>query len=192
VETKICSCCKEEKSTEEYWLKKSGKDGLNARCKICESLIKAEKYRINSEKIKKIANEYRKNNPEKVKKLKHRYYENNKEIIKKRSKKWLEDHPEMKTEKSRRYDSKYPERVKEKTSRMYKKHRVKLIEKAIKEGRKAREELKDTYIIKRIKADYNLATETIKNNPELIESKKLSIKIKRLLKHKKDENTEPS
>ena len=52
--------------------------------------------------------------------------------------------------------------------------------------------LTDGYVTQVIRQTENLSLETIKDHPELIESKKLQIKFKRLLKNKKDEDTKTS
>ena len=63
---------------------------------------------------------------------------------------------------------------------------IKLKESALKFKRRYREELKDCYVRDRLKQDDEVPNHISKNNPELVEAKRLQIKIKRKLKTLKD------
>lgn len=68
-----------------------------------------------------------------------------------------------------------------------------LILKRVKEyGTRNRNNITDLYIISLIQKAYGLKRQNIKKNSELIESHHMYIKIKRLLKSKKDENIKTS
>jgi len=56
-----------------------------------------------------------------------------------------------------------------------------------KRNKKSIEKLVDCYVVHQIKQRTGLSTETIRNNPELIDNHRIQIIVKRLIKTKKDE-----
>jgi len=63
---KLCSTCKEVKSTLDFHKDSSKKDGFRSTCKSCKSVV---------DRV------YRQNNQDKVKGCQSKYYENNKELF---------------------------------------------------------------------------------------------------------------
>ncbi len=85
MKTKTCKDCGVDRRLEVFTKDKSKKDGLNRRCKICNSK-RFKKWRLNNlEKDKKRVIEYHRNNKEKRKE----YYENNKPAILERQKEYV-------------------------------------------------------------------------------------------------------
>jgi hypothetical protein len=106
METKICSKCKEEKNTSEFYLNPNN-NKLRASCKICFSNI-CKKYREkNKEKVKKYHEQYRITNQEIIKEKGRIYREKNQEQIKIRqketSKKYYQKNKEVAIERSRNF-----------------------------------------------------------------------------------------
>jgi hypothetical protein len=172
--TKICTGCKIEMlaTKEFFYIKKTGKYGLTSICKQCDKAI-SKKYREenlekvkqkqkewrnnNSEKLKKKKKEYRKNNIEKIKENLKKYYKNNAAKIKERSEKYRENNPEKFREKSKKYYHNNPERYKE-------------------QNKKAVQDITDSYIS-------NCLKKPLKHlNPQIIETRRLIILIKRELR----------
>jgi hypothetical protein len=172
--TKICTGCKKEMlaTKEFFYIKKTGKYGLTSICKQCEKAI-SKKYREenlekvkqkqkewrnnNSEKLKKKRKEYRKNNIEEIKENLKKYYKNNAAKIKERSEKYRENNPEKFKEKSKKYYHNNPERYKE-------------------QNKKAVQDITDSYISNCLKKPLNHL------NPQVIETRRLIILIKRELR----------
>ena len=172
--TKICTGCKKEMlATKEFFtVMKRRKDGLNSKCKKCTKAYSKKRYKENPEKHKEYSKKYRKNNPEKIKQIQKKYYKNNTE---KRKGYWRE------------YRENNIEKIKENHKEYYKQNRKKNIEsgkkyyknniKKIKERAKINiENLTDSYVATRLK-------KPIKHlNPQIIETKRLIILIKRELR----------
>src|SRR5574343_627204 len=79
MDLKKCTKCEQEKpaTTEYFFKKKDGRDGLNSICKICA----AQYCKNNAEKIKKRRALYNKENAEKMKAYRAQYYKDNAEKI---------------------------------------------------------------------------------------------------------------
>ena len=60
------------------------------------------------------------------------------------------------------------------------------------QNQKNRDELRDTYVKDQIRRVFSIPTKTIYEYPDLIENYRQQIKVKRLLKTKKDESNETS
>jgi hypothetical protein len=67
VETKICSNCGQEKSTEEFYRTKNNEDGLHVWCKECDIIYAENYYDGNTDEVLDIHKEWRDNNPDKYK-----------------------------------------------------------------------------------------------------------------------------
>lgn len=133
--------------------------------------------------------------PEKAKASAHRRYLLNSDKIRKRAIQWYKDNKttvlsqhrgksDILKEKSKEWRKKNPEKRK-----AYKKTPIgKRVNKTSKKNstRKAIDQLKDHYVIHQIKNQTGLSVETIKANPILIENQRQQIKLKRLLKQKKN------
>lgn len=82
MQSKICTCCGEEKSLEMFSKKKTGRYGVRSQCKSC-LLIKNRKYaQNNAEKVNIRSKEWKKNNPEKILEYKKQYRINKADKIK--------------------------------------------------------------------------------------------------------------
>ena len=96
--TKICTKCKVEKLLDDFYKKKSNKDGLKYWCKECCKKYMSNYIKNNKDRIKEITDarnkRYYKNNKEKVKKQASDYYYNNIESCRKRNKEYLKNHRE--------------------------------------------------------------------------------------------------
>ena len=76
---KRCTKCKEVKPSESFGKRSSSKDGLDYRCKACNSAARKSYYEAN---------------PDKVKTYSKAYYEANSEKMKARTKAWGEANPD--------------------------------------------------------------------------------------------------
>ena len=133
--------------------------------------------------------------PKMAKANKKEYYERRKKELKafgieyyKKNKKTILDQHAAKSdilkEECRKWRKSNPEKIK-----VYKKTPVGLFH--VKKSRRTAskkevELLKDRYVIHKIKAQVGLSVEQIKANPELIENHRQIIKVKRLIKQKKN------
>ena len=145
---KTCTKCgKELPATNEYFVRdKSGKYGLRADCKNCNSIYRKKHYNKNKESIRKKQNEYLKQyhieNKDKISEYKKRYYKENKERILSYCKQYRE--------KNREYIKSYKREYKANNRELFNKHKQK--RRAIKKG------LVSTLTTKRweeIKRDFN-------------------------------------
>lgn len=75
--TKVCTKCKIEKNFSEFNKRSASKDGLQHKCKSCESIY----YKSNSEKILSRQRLYELENKIKVAEKKHKYHLKNKDLI---------------------------------------------------------------------------------------------------------------
>lgn len=115
METKICNCCKEIKSIEEFYKNQN-------YCKKCNSNRCKEYYQKNKDvikkktklyslqnknKLKKYKKEYRKKNIEKITSYMSNYYKNNKEKMKKNNIKYYQKNKNNIREKKNEYQRKY-------------------------------------------------------------------------------------
>ena len=82
---KKCYKCKIEKSSEEFSKHRSGKDGLQAICKLCSAKYRAE----NKERAKEHHEKWRAENKERIKERNAKYYAENKERHKETKAKWF-------------------------------------------------------------------------------------------------------
>ena len=70
---KECTKCKETKGLEEFNNNKQNKDGKHSYCKVCHSVLKAEWYRNNKERVKVRKAEWQRNNKERHNALNAKY-----------------------------------------------------------------------------------------------------------------------
>lgn len=88
--TKICIKCDIEKSLDEFYSKKSNKDGKHRKCKLC---VKEESKTYNENNKEKITEQRKINyckNAINAKKSRHKYYNKNKDSILKQKKEYYE------------------------------------------------------------------------------------------------------
>jgi hypothetical protein len=135
METKTCSCCQETKDIIEFGLKRTNKDGLQSRCKMCRKIESRQYLEKNpnvnklyweknkerrSEEYKKWVSmnenyhkEWRLKNSEKVKQSRKSYEKKNKEKIRENRKEYRIKNKEKLNELSRLYHEKNKDKVNE-------------------------------------------------------------------------------
>ena len=176
--TKICTGCKKEMlATKEFFhSSKGGKYGLNAKCKKCKNAINKKYKKDNFEKVKEYHRKYRKNNPEKIKEIKRKFYKNNTEKVSEYGKKYRKENVEKVKERHRKYRKENVEKLRKRDIIRTKEYRKNNAEK-IKERRiKNTENLSSSYIA-------SIFRKPIKHlNPQIIETRRLIILIKRELR----------
>lgn len=208
MEYKICTKCKKEfPAILEYWHKQEkGKFGLRSICKVCSSKAIKE-YRKKSyvkENHRIRVAEWRKRNPEKEKEIRDRCYIKNKERFNKERRDKYKNDPEYKRrriecekrykESGRRYEMNNKPEQREKARKRSKKRRSDPIKKEhdykrmaewrdenrdflIKKHREKRKNLAPSYVAQSMRMSVNDIT------PEIYETKKLIIQLKRELKN---------
>ena len=175
---KKCSKCGETKDVSEFSKNNQKKDGYMSTCKKCRSIYRKGIYAESPElklRNRAKAKKWRIENPERYKYNQDKYR--------------IENEAELKEKKSIYQKENWNDRKKyhkEWSNKNYK-HVRSYCKKQLSVGRT---NLHDWYLRFIIKQNSGLTDETIKNHPELIENKRLGIKIKRILKQKKYENTE--
>jgi len=136
---------------------KSGKQGLGSKCKKCSNAVGKKYYKNNTKKEKERRKKYYKNNTKKEKERRKKYYKNN-------------------TEKCKEYGSKYYKNNTEKCKELAAKWRKNNPEKVKERDAKSIENLTDYYIARSMKT-------LVKHlNPQIIETRRLIILIKRELR----------
>lgn len=190
--TKICTKCMAELPLEMYSKSSPGKYGRNSRCKAC-----MKNYREAPENRER-AKEYHECPENKARAIERskRWYQvpENRERLIECSKRWRQapENRERVIESRNRWRQAPVNRelVKERRKRW---HQVPENRELVKEYKRIlRSQLKPVYIRELIKQKYKLKTQTIKDHPELIESVRAEIKIKRLLKTRKNGDTKTS
>lgn len=162
METKKCSKCSEVKSVDDYSKykfkpKKDGtqKIGVRSYCNKCKNQMTRDWFNKNKDYKK----QWRKENPEKVK--------NENLKAKPRTDKWRVENKDKIKAKKRDYRLKNKDKIK--ANRPI-------------EDAKARKELQDCYVINQITKRSKLTAKEVRQYPELIKTKRLIIKTKRLCK----------
>jgi hypothetical protein len=176
--TKICTGCKKEMlATKEFFhAAKLGKYGLRSMCKQCKNSI-GRKYRENNrEKEKERKKKYYKNNFEKEKERVKKYRKNNSEKCMKDTEKWRKNNPEKVKEYSKKHYEDNSEKCKENNKKWAKNNPEKVKEKAKKYSKEATKNLSNAYIATRLKTPLKHL------NPQIIETRRLIILIKRELR----------
>jgi hypothetical protein len=173
---RTCKKCGETKPIEEFYLQPGNKNGYNSECKSCKKIYKADYYRKNiklikskhriysqSHKQEKIdyRREWLKNNPEKAKLMSKKSHERNRENILAYLRIYQKTHKNKLNEKSKLWARNHPNKEKIKHQRYVK-------------------SLCDGYIIEQLFRNTGLLKSKIKEHPELIEVKRIQIKLKRL------------
>ena len=82
IKTRACLDCKIEKKFIEFSIKKSGKYGIDSKCKLCKKLH----YKHNKAETLKQQKTYRQENKDVIKLRKKRYYDQHKDEILRRAK----------------------------------------------------------------------------------------------------------
>lgn len=130
-------------------------------------------------------------NKEQEKEYRKQYYLKNKQTALDRAKKHYENNRESilankDVEKRKEYCKKWRKENKDHVKRYKKSSESEKIGKKTREKR-CRLELRDTYVIEKLMAQFGLSRETILKNPQMIENQRIQIKLKREIKSKKYE-----
>ena len=181
---KVCSRCGIEKTSTDYGKDRTLKTGLRSYCKKCSSEIRKDWIKRNKHKEKEYNTKYR---PKTIVKYKERQLakqENNKclkcgcslvgrQLLARYCKTCkVEIKKEWKRESYKRNIPTVLKYYSENRDKIKKKNAIREFER--------RENLTDRYITKLLREKSGFTVEQLKNNPELIEIKRLIIKTKRL------------
>jgi len=177
METKVCTECKCEKSTDEFsncsWVNPKGERvyKLRGTCKQCRKIYTSLYFQNNREKFKETGKKYREDNKETISKYNRKYREDNKEKVKETGKKYREDN----SEKLKQYDRKR----REENIGMYN---------DITRGRAFKKcaNLDDSYV-KMILLTKGFSKEHLQAMPELIDFKRFQLKLNRYVKQNKNQ-----
>ena len=90
METKVCSRCKEEKPTTEFYKKSGG--GLRSYCKDCSKAMCSAYHKQNRDKIIERKRKYHKEHRSEIADYNHRYSEEHSAANTQRAKRWAEEH----------------------------------------------------------------------------------------------------
>lgn len=151
-EVKTCSKCGETKPAELFYKK-------NSRCKQCFSEIRKQHYADNRKEILEQC---------------HRYYIANREKIKQQHREYVARNHEEHNKRNRNWAAANREKVKE----INNKYKAKNRQKEAARSREYRARLEDGYVIIKIIRDTTLTRSDVP--PELLEAKRLQLKLKRL------------
>lgn len=181
---KICTQCGNEKLSTEFGKDKQLKSGLKPYCKICASKMRKRWINKNKHKNKEYYVKYRPKAVERYKDKQHIKQENNKcikcgraligrqllskycHVCKKEViKEWKRESYKRNIDTVIKYNAEHREDINKKQ--------------AIREFN-GRENLKDRYITKLLRERAGFTVDQLKENPEIIEIKRLIIKTKRL------------
>lgn len=131
---KRCGDCKERKLLTEFHKDKNSKDGLNSRCKLCNSK-RAKEWRLsNPEKAQERSRQYYQSNTEKILEAARKWQINNPEKAREKKLKWKVAHREQNRQIENNRRASDPEKARAKDKRYYESHK----EDALKSGNKWR------------------------------------------------------
>lgn len=131
-----------------------------------------DRYKAKKEQILQTAKIYSEKNKEKIAKNKKLYYKKNKDEIQKKTKDYQDKNKKMLYEASKRWGKNNKEKVL-KTKKKYRYYAI--------------SNLKDSYVIDKIRRSTGLTSSQIPQG--LIEAKRAELKLKRLIKGAENENT---
>jgi len=189
---RVCIKCGVEKEIEELRKRNDCKSGYSNICKQCykeyNKKYHSKYYQNNKIKCREAAEEYRRSHPEYRKrrnKLNYLRRKMNPDFI-------LKEKMRSKKRGERGDHAKYRKENKELMASRRKMSYSKNIDKIKIKTKEYRKQLPDYYIVQKIQASTKLNPKTIRLYPDLIKSYRQQIKMKRLLKQKKNESNETS
>lgn len=138
--TKICSCCRNEKDINEFHNKSDSKDGHYPYCKECSSIKRKQHYQNNKEHSKKIMKQYYENNKGKIRKINQKWYFEHQEEMKKYNNKYFNDNKNKILKKQKEYYENNKNIILEKQNKYYYEHKDEI--------RKKRKEYNKKYRLK--------------------------------------------
>lgn len=167
---KICSKCGIEKELNMFAKNKKARSGFGGTCKECRNKL----YKPTPEKTKQYKKTYKSKYPDKAKEYARKRREVNGEEIRLKKRLRRKNNPEKRRADERKFRLNHPDYKKRKDKRYRLKNKNQLREKRV-------TNLPYNYIKDSLKRS-GFELEQIKNNPELIEVRRITIKIKRLCK----------
>jgi hypothetical protein len=186
-ETKVCSKCGEEKPLDGFSVSARCRGGYVSRCKKCKAEYTKQYVKLNREKVRESASALRVRNKEKIKEENRIYYLKNKE---KAASYRLQNKDKIKEQK-RLWRLKNIDKRQTDQHLWRQKNRDHARDYDINYGKASREIISDVYVCKLIyhklysAHNLTLTAAIIRDHPDLIESYREQIKIKRLLISKK-------
>jgi len=202
---RTCKKCGETKLVEEF---PKDRNRYRLICRKCYNEENRNKHKLNPEKKRERDNRYKSKNVEKLREYFKEYRSKNAEKLRERRREYRgsDKYREYRIKNADIILLKRKEKVKEKAikARIYRlQNPEKIRAQELKRRYKRRDEihianletvknLPDRYVINCIRNRIKISPATLRNYPELIEEWRQQIKVKRLLKSKKDENTETS
>ena len=117
---KICTRCKKEKITDEFYKHKAGKNGVAASCKECTKKSIRDNYGKNKGRINEYSREYYLKNKESIMKVQAVYREDNKQNIAAQNAKWIEENREARKAYRAKHYKENSETLKAESKRRYK------------------------------------------------------------------------
>jgi len=197
---RTCKKCGETKSIEEFAKHKrkllydymwTCKNCFKEYCANYYKLTKphhqeySKKYlELNRDKIRDYKDKWRKLNSLRLSLKAKKYYQDNKQLIKERSKKWNDENKEIKTETYKKYYIKNKDNIKSVAANYRQLNKKLIIDNQKKYHDRCTKELLDPYIIYRIVKLCGLSAKIVIKYPELIETYRSNLKLKRLIKNK--------
>jgi len=198
-----CKKCGDTKPVSEFVKNPKTKYGYIYTCKVCRTKYTNDYYTKNKERLSEHSKDYWAKNREWLLEKGKEYRAKNKGRISKRNKEYKaknKDHIILKNAEwyKKNYDIIYAKRRiaingdRDKYLTYMRGYYAKNIDDRLAHTRSQRDELHDQYVCKVLYNVFGISTAMAKEHPELIESYREQIRIRRLLKSKKDENTKTS
>lgn len=189
---KKCRQCGIEAHREMFKKSKDYKDGYSSLCKKCHNK-KNKSYRRDKEKEKLNAKKWRENNPQKVKEIQREsnkkrwesgkiqeYREKNKDKYLATRREWREKNKEKENQRTIDWKKNNTQKIRESNRKSKEKRKDENLRLSRIWTKKSIQELNDWYVKSILRRNDEFTTEQINNNTDLIEVKRLILKIKRL------------
>ena len=101
VDAKVCLICQELKSLSDFYKDRTKTDGLDCRCRACETIRKHKYHAENRDKSKAKARKYYLENIDRIKENRRQYRNNNQVLIKARSRVYHRKYRKANSDKTR-------------------------------------------------------------------------------------------
>lgn len=194
-----CKKCGETKPIEEFYKDRNNKDGYSYHCKICRSKADKEYRELNKAKLQnrskvyykknrkniiaKSKKNYRLNKEDHNKKGRLRYYLNRDHHLRK-CKEYRESHKIEYSIQNRIYRELHKEECINRGILYRQKNQIKIKNKKIEENVFNRKNLTDRYVMSGLRQLTGTSLNILRRYPELIEAKRIQLKLKRLSNEK--------
>jgi hypothetical protein len=187
---KTCTKCGVAKGLECFHKSSNGKNGLAARCKDCRRTQRRDFYLLNAEKIRASNLAYAKANRDSINaKIRERRKDKTRaEQLREYQRAWRKSNPEKFRLERARYKARHPEKFRSlvpivRSTRTPDQRRAAKLAASRKYDQQAAEDLSDSYILGLLKEATGAPRSAIP--PVLIETHRVHLKIKRLLRQRK-------